>query len=84
VLPLLAPGMVAGFTIMFIAMFRELSSSVLLYSSGNVVNSVLMLEMYGQGNNGELAALSLTLTVVTIAFLAVVQRLTHVNLTHRA
>jgi iron(III) transport system permease protein len=84
VLPLLAPGMVAGFTIMFIAMFRELSSSVLLYSSGNVVNSVLMLEMYGQGNNGELAALSLSLTVVTIAFLAVVQRLTHVNLTHRA
>jgi iron(III) transport system permease protein len=84
VLPLLAPGMVAGFTIMFIAMFRELSSSVLLYSSGNIVNSVLMLEMYGQGNNGELAALSLTLTVVTIAFLAVVQRLTHVNLTHRS
>ncbi|MGV9802396.1 ABC transporter permease [Mycobacterium sp. NPDC003449] len=84
VLPLLAPGMVAGFTIMFIAMFRELSSSVLLYSSGNVVNSVLMLEMYGQGNNGELAALALTLTVLTIAFLALVQRLTHVNLTHRS
>ncbi|GFG49322.1 hypothetical protein CQY20_13580 [Mycolicibacterium agri] len=83
VLPLLAPGMVAGFSIMFIAMFRELSSSVLLYSSGNVVNSVLMLEMYGQGNNGELAALALTLTVATIAFLAVIQRLTHVNLTHR-
>ena len=81
VLPLIAPGMAAGFTIMFIAMFRELSSSVLLYSSGNIVNSVLMLEMYGQGNNGELAALSLVLTVATIAFVAMVQRLTRINLT---
>jgi hypothetical protein len=39
--------------------------------------------MYGQGNNGELAALSLILTVATIVFVAVVQRLTRINLTQR-
>lgn len=80
VLPLIAPGMLAGGTIMFIAMMRELSSSILLYSSGNVVNSVLMLEMYGQGNIGRLAAYTLLLMAATVAVVALVQRVTKVDL----
>jgi len=72
-LPLLSPGLVAGFIYILTVSFRELSSSILLYSPGNEVLSILIFEQFENGQFTILAALGvvmvLTLVVlVTIAY----------------
>jgi iron(III) transport system permease protein len=72
-LPLLSPGLVAGFIYILTVSFRELSSSILLYSPGNEVLSILIFEQFENGSFTVLAALGvvmvLTLVVlVTIAY----------------
>ncbi|MGH3385328.1 MAG: ABC transporter permease [Nocardioidaceae bacterium] len=72
-LPLLAPGILAGWVYILVVSFRELSSSILLYSPGNEVLSILIFEQYENGQFTVLAALGvvmvLTLVVlVTIAY----------------
>jgi iron(III) transport system permease protein len=72
-LPLLSPGLVAGFIYILTVSFRELSSSILLYSPGNEVLSILIFEQFENGSFPVLAALGvvmvLTLVVlVTIAY----------------
>lgn len=74
-LPLLSPGILAGFVYILVVSFRELSSSILLYSPGNEVLSILIFEQYENGQFTVLAALGvimvLTLMVlVTIAYKA--------------
>jgi iron(III) transport system permease protein len=72
-LPLLSPGLVAGFIYILTVSFRELSSSILLYSPGNEVLSILIFEQFENGSFTVLSALGvvmvLTLVVlVTIAY----------------
>jgi iron(III) transport system permease protein len=74
-LPLLSPGIMAGWIYILVVSFRELSSSILLYSPGNEVLSILIFEQYENGQFTVLAALGvlmvLTLVVlVTIAYKA--------------
>ena len=45
-LPLLAPALLAGWVYIFVVSFRELSSSILLYSPGNEVLSILIWEQF--------------------------------------
>ena len=73
ILPLLAPGLVAGWIYILVVSFRELSSSILLYSPGKEVLSILIFEQFENGQFPVLSALGvvmvLTLTVlVTIAY----------------
>src|SRR6201991_2056368 len=72
-LPLLSPGLLAGWIYILVVSFRELSSSILLYSPGNEVLSILIFEQFENGSFTILAALGvvmvLTLVVlVTIAY----------------
>jgi iron(III) transport system permease protein len=72
-LPLMAPGLIAGWVYIFVVSFRELSSSILLYSPGNEVLSILIFEQFENGQFTVLSALGvimvLTLAVlVTIAY----------------
>ena len=72
-LPLLAPGLVAGWVYIFVVSFRELSSSILLYSPGNEVLSILIWEQFENGEFTVLAALGVVMiltlvVVVTIAY----------------
>ena len=48
-LPLLLPGSSAGWIYILVVSFRELSSSILLYSPGNEVLSILIFEQYENG-----------------------------------
>ncbi len=57
VLPLLKPGLVAGFIYVLILSIRELSSSILLYSPGTEVVSVVIWELWENGQYVELSAL---------------------------
>jgi iron(III) transport system permease protein len=57
ILPLLKPGLVAGWIYIVIVSIRELSSSILLYSPGTEVVSILIWELWENGQYVELSAL---------------------------
>ncbi|HEX7052640.1 MAG TPA: ABC transporter permease subunit, partial [Burkholderiales bacterium] len=57
ILPLLKPGLVAGWIYIVIVSVRELSSSILLYSTGNEVVSIVIWELWENGQYVELSAL---------------------------
>ncbi|MDO8437848.1 MAG: iron ABC transporter permease [Nitrosomonadaceae bacterium] len=67
VLPLLKPGLVAGWIYIMIVSIRELSSSILLYSPGTEVISIIIWELWENGQYVELSALG----VLFILFLFV-------------
>jgi iron(III) transport system permease protein len=71
-LPLLSPGIMAGWIYILVVSFRELSSSILLYSPGNEVLSILIFEQYENGQFTVLAALGvlMVLTLVVLVFIA--------------
>lgn len=73
VLPLLAPGLVAGWIYILIVSVRELSSTIILYSPGKEVLSILIWEMNQNGEFPQLAALGIMMVgglvvLVTIAY----------------
>jgi iron(III) transport system permease protein len=57
ILPLLKPGLVAGWIYVMLLSIRELSSSILLYSPGTEVVSVVIWELWENGQYVELSAL---------------------------
>ncbi|SDM36929.1 ABC transporter permease [Nonomuraea jiangxiensis] len=70
-LPLLSPGLLAGWIYILVVSFRELSSSILLYSPGNEVLSILIFEQYENGQFTVLAALGVVM-VLTLAVLVII------------
>ena len=70
-LPLLSPGLLAGWVYILVVSFRELSSSILLYSPGNEVLSILIFEQYENGQFTVLAALGVVM-VLTLVFLVTI------------
>jgi iron(III) transport system permease protein len=73
VLPLLMPGLVAGWIYILIVSVRELSSSILLYRPGKEVLSIVIWEQYQNGQFTQLAALGMMMVgalvvLVTIAY----------------
>jgi iron(III) transport system permease protein len=68
VFPLLAPGLLAGWIYIFIVSIRELASSLLLYSPGNQVLSILIWEQYQNGSIGGLAAIGTLLISSLVIF----------------
>jgi iron(III) transport system permease protein len=67
-LPLMWPGLLAGWVYIFVVSFRELSSTILLYSPGNEVLSILIFEQFEDGNFTVLSALGVVM-VLTLALL---------------
>ena len=65
-LPLLKPGIIAGWVLLFLAFSRELSASVLLYSPGLEVVSVVMYDLQQNGQNREISALAVFQIVFSI------------------
>jgi iron(III) transport system permease protein len=70
-LPLLAPGLLAGWIYILVVSFRELSSSILLYSPGKEVLSILIFEQFENGQFTVLAALGVVM-VMTLTVLVVI------------
>jgi iron(III) transport system permease protein len=68
ILPLLKPGLVAGWIYIMIVSIRELSSSILLYSPGNEVLSILIWELWENGQYVELSALGV-MFIIALFFL---------------
>jgi len=73
VLPLLKPGLMAGWLYIAIVSIRELSSSVLLYSPDSEVLSVVLWEMWQNGQYVQLSALGVLLIAALFVFVLLAQ-----------
>jgi len=73
ILPLLKPGLIAGWIYVVIVSVRELSSSILLYSPGSEVVSIMIWELWQNGQYVELSALGVMLIVVLFCFVMLAQ-----------
>jgi iron(III) transport system permease protein len=71
VFPLMAPGLMAGWIYIFIVSVRELASSLLLYSPGNQVLSILIWEQYQNGSLGGLSAVGTLLIAALVVFVTI-------------
>ena len=73
-LPLVRPGILAGWMLMFISMIRELSSSIFLFVPGNETAAVALLEMWQEARFSNVAVLSLALITISVIVVALVRR----------
>jgi iron(III) transport system permease protein len=74
-LPLLSPGIMAGFVYILVVSFRELSSSLLLYSPGNEVLSILIWEQFENGSFNVLAAIGVLMVVALVIMVTIAYKL---------
>ena len=73
VLPLLKPGLIAGWIYIMIVSIRELSSSILLYSPGTEVVSIMIWELWENGQYVELSALGVMFIMVLFVLVMLAQ-----------
>jgi iron(III) transport system permease protein len=73
VLPLLKPGLIAGWIYILIVSIRELASSILLYSPGTEVVSITIWELWQNGQYVELSALGVMMILVLLCFVVLAQ-----------
>lgn len=74
-LPLMSGGILAGWVYILIVSFRELSSTILLYSPGKEVLSVLIWEQFENGQFTTLAALGVCMVTLLVLLVAIAYRL---------
>jgi iron(III) transport system permease protein len=73
--PLVRPGILAGWMLMFVSMIRELSSSIFLFVPGTETTAVTMLEMWQEARFSGVAVLSLTLITISVLVVILVRAL---------
>jgi iron(III) transport system permease protein len=75
VLPLLVPGLVAGWIYIVVVSVRELSSTIILYSPGKEVMSIVIWEQFQNGDFPQLAALGVMMIGALVLLVAVAYKL---------
>lgn len=75
VLPLMLPGLVAGWVILFVYTSGELTASALLSGTANPVVGLVLLNLWENGSFPQLAAVSLLMTVLDVVVVFSVLRL---------
>jgi iron(III) transport system permease protein len=78
-LPLLKPGILAGWALLFVAFTRELSASILLYSPGREVLSVAIYDLHQNGAFRALSALAFLQIVISLVMLALAKWLARLD-----
>src|SRR5437762_1499458 len=73
ILPLLKPGLLAGCIYITIVSIRELSTSILLYSPGTQVISIVIWELWENGQYVELSALGVLFILSLFVLVMVAQ-----------
>jgi iron(III) transport system permease protein len=74
-LPLASSGIMAGFLYILIVSFRELSATILLYSPGKEVLSVLLWEQFEDGQLTTLAAIGVGMVLILVVLVLIAYRL---------
>lgn len=73
--PLTSSGILAGWVYILVVSFRELSSTILLYSPGKEVLSVLIWEQFENGQFTTLAAIGVCMVAILVALVFVAYRM---------
>ena len=73
--PLLGPSLVATWCFIFVAVVRELSAAVILFTSETKVLSVLIFDLKESGDLAAISVLGLTMLVLTAAVIIAANRL---------
>jgi iron(III) transport system permease protein len=73
--PLLGPSMIATWCFIFVAVVRELSAAVILFTSQTKVLSVLIFDLKESGDLAAIAVLGLTMLILTSAVIVAVNRI---------
>ena len=72
--PLVLPGVLAGWMLMFVSMVRELSASVFLFVPGTETASVALLSMWQEAMFSNVCVLSLVLIAISTTIIFAVTR----------
>jgi iron(III) transport system permease protein len=72
--PLVLPGVLAGWMLMFVSMVRELSASVFLFVPGTETASVALLGMWQEAMFSNVCVLSLVLVTISASIVFLVTR----------
>lgn len=83
-LPLLKPGIVASFVLLYVTYVRELAMSIMLYSSDSVVLSVMIFDLWYDGNIAQVAVIGTVQIVIILVGLVVFVRVFDVDLVETA
>ncbi len=73
ILPLLKPGLLAGWIYIMIVSIRELGTSILLYSPGTEVISIMIWELWENGQYVELSAMGVMFIIALFVLVMVAQ-----------
>lgn len=73
-LPLASSGILAGWVYILVVSFRELSSSILLYSPGKEVLSILIWEQFENGQFTTLAAIGVCMVAILVVLVLIAYR----------
>ncbi|HVX91660.1 MAG TPA: iron ABC transporter permease [Xanthobacteraceae bacterium] len=74
-LPLIRPGLFAGWLLVFVPAIQELSASILLFSSGSITLAVAVYNLYETGYTEPVAALAIINVMIIAAAIWVAGRL---------
>jgi len=76
-IPLMRPGVIAGWIILVTIFMREFSASIFLYSPGSEPLGPLIYYFYLDGLYGPMASLGLIISLICVILIAVAQRFSH-------
>jgi iron(III) transport system permease protein len=74
-LPLLMPGLIAGWTFVVLVAVRELGASLLLYTPGREVLSILIWQEWGDGKLVQLSALGVVMILMLLVLVLIARKL---------
>ena len=74
-LPLLMPGLLSGWIYILVVSFRELSSSILLYTSGTEVLGILIWEQWENGSSVIVSAIGVLMVFALVVLVSIAYKL---------
>src|SRR6185295_5639252 len=77
------PAFAVGWILIFFIILRELSASILLYSVGNEVLSVVVMRLWSEGKAGPVSVIALGMLVLVFLFRFAERRLVRTHLSSR-
>jgi iron(III) transport system permease protein len=76
-IPMMRPGVMAGWIILMTIFMREFSATLFLYSPGSEPLGPLLYFLYLDGMRGRVAAIGLVISVISVVLIAIAQRYSH-------
>ncbi|NPD21476.1 ABC transporter permease [Alterinioella nitratireducens] len=76
-LPLMLPGLIAGWTLLFVLMSGDITASAMLAGNRNPVVGFVVLDLWAGGSFPQLAALGTVMTILSSSVVLLTLRLSH-------